>query len=181
MATFWNTLNVDLWPNTTQGTSSLLLKKIEIFALSNRRFNKRSNDTKLLKKLIVILLKVQLLQNVYFLLFSLYFTHYLVQISQKKRPTRCTFCCNGSHIGSNINGFTNLIIQQKLHGTFLDYPEYVYWFPNGLPMAISMTDFWMISSPILYAISITHNACIKWIIKLALFLYQTWLWISKCE
>ena len=51
--------------------------KIEIFALSNRRFNKLPNDTKFVK-IEVILLKVQLLQSVHFLLFSLYFTHYFV-------------------------------------------------------------------------------------------------------
>ena len=49
--------------------------KNEIFTSSNRRFNKLSNDTKFVK-IEVILLKVQLLQSVYFLLFSLYFAHY---------------------------------------------------------------------------------------------------------
>ena len=49
-------------------------EKIEIFALSNRRFNKLSNDTKLVK-IKVILLKIQVLQGMNFLLFSLYFTH----------------------------------------------------------------------------------------------------------
>ena len=44
-------------------------EKIEIFALSNSRFNKPSNDTKIMK-IEVTLLKVQLLQRVYFLLFS---------------------------------------------------------------------------------------------------------------
>ena len=50
---------------------------IEILAWSNRRFNKLYNDTKFVKTE-VILLKVQLLQSVYFLLFSLYFTHCFV-------------------------------------------------------------------------------------------------------
>ena len=52
-------------------------ENIELFALSKRRFNKLSNDTKFVN-IDVILLKVQLLQSVYFLLFSLYFTHYFV-------------------------------------------------------------------------------------------------------
>ena len=52
-------------------------EKIEIFALSNWRFNKLSNDTKFVK-IEVILLKIQLLQSVYILLFSIYFTHYFV-------------------------------------------------------------------------------------------------------
>ena len=52
-------------------------EKIEIFALSNIRFNKLSNDTKLIK-IEVILLKIQVLQSTNFLLFSLYFTHCFV-------------------------------------------------------------------------------------------------------
>ena len=63
-----------MWPNTTKGTSCLLL----IFALSTRRFNKCSNDTKFPNKIEVILLKEQLLQSLYFILFYLYFTHYCV-------------------------------------------------------------------------------------------------------
>ena len=47
----------------------------DILDLYNRRFSKLSNDTKFVK-IEVILLKVQLLQSVYFLLFYLYFTHY---------------------------------------------------------------------------------------------------------
>ena len=49
-------------------------EKIEIFAFSNRIFHKLSNDTKFVE-IEVILLKVQVLQSVNFLLFSLYFTH----------------------------------------------------------------------------------------------------------
>ena len=50
-------------------------KKKRFFALSNRRFNNLSNDTKFIK-IEVILLKVQFFSN---LLFSLYyFTHYFV-------------------------------------------------------------------------------------------------------
>ena len=49
----------------------------ETFALSNRIYNKLSNDTKIIE-IEVILLKTQLLQSVYFLLFSLYFAHYFV-------------------------------------------------------------------------------------------------------
>ena len=52
-------------------------EQIEIFAFSNRRFKKLSNDTKFVK-IEMILLKVKLLQSVYFLLFSLYYTHYFV-------------------------------------------------------------------------------------------------------
>ena len=52
-------------------------EKIEIFALSNRRFNKLSIDTKFVK-INVILLKIQVLQSVSFLLLSLYFTHCFV-------------------------------------------------------------------------------------------------------
>ena len=55
-------------PNTTIGTSCLL----EIFALSNRRFDKLSNDTKFVK-IEVKLSEIQHLQSLYFLLFSLYF------------------------------------------------------------------------------------------------------------
>ena len=49
-------------------------EKIEIFALSNRSFNKLSNDTKFVK-IKVILLKIQVLHGMNFLLFSLYFIH----------------------------------------------------------------------------------------------------------
>ena len=52
-------------------------EKIEIFALSNRRFNKLSNDSKFIK-IEVILLKIQVWQSLNFLLFSLYFTHCFV-------------------------------------------------------------------------------------------------------
>ena len=55
-----------LWPNTTKGTSCLLFVKIEIFALSNRRFNKLSNDTKFVT-IKIILLKIQVLQGMNFL------------------------------------------------------------------------------------------------------------------
>ena len=58
-----------LWPNTTKGTSLCTFEKIEIFALSNRRFNKLSNDTKF------EMIKLTI-DNVYFLLFSLYFANY---------------------------------------------------------------------------------------------------------
>ena len=53
-------------------------EKIEMFALSNRRFNKLSRNTKFIK-IEVILLKIQVLQSVHFLLFSLYFTLCFVQ------------------------------------------------------------------------------------------------------
>ena len=49
-------------------------EKIEMFALSYRRSNKLSNDTKFIK-FEVILLKIQGLQSVDLFLFSLYFTH----------------------------------------------------------------------------------------------------------
>ena len=72
-----------LWPNTTKRTSCLLLRKLRFLhylrfnklSNDNRRFNKLSNDAKFVK-IEVILLKRQLLQSVYFLLFSLYITHY---------------------------------------------------------------------------------------------------------
>ena len=50
--------------NVTQYNKRYILsnfKKIEIFALSNKRFNKLSNDTKFIK-IEVILLKIQVLQ-----------------------------------------------------------------------------------------------------------------------
>ena len=50
------------------------LDKIEMFALSNRIFNKLSNYTKFIN-IEVIRLKIQVLQSVNFLLFSLYLTH----------------------------------------------------------------------------------------------------------
>ena len=56
-------------------------EKIEIFALSYRRFNKLSSDTKFIK-IEVILLKIQVFQSVNFLLFPLYFTH--CSLSQNK-------------------------------------------------------------------------------------------------
>ena len=58
--------------------SCLLLKKNEIFALCNKRFNKLSNDTKFVN-IEVILLKIQVLWCVNFLLFSLYFTNCFVE------------------------------------------------------------------------------------------------------
>ena len=58
-------------------------EKIEIFALSNRRFNELSNGTKFVK-IEAILLKIQVLQSVNFLLFSLYFTHMFGSLSQNK-------------------------------------------------------------------------------------------------
>ena len=58
-------------------------EKTEIFALSNRRFNKLSNDTKLVK-IEVILLQVQVLQSVNFLLFSFYILHTVWSLSQNK-------------------------------------------------------------------------------------------------
>ena len=70
-------------PNTTKGNSCLFLKKKSDFALYNRRFNKLSNDTKFVK-IEVILLKVQALQSVHFLLFSLYFTHCFVHYLRHK-------------------------------------------------------------------------------------------------
>ena len=48
-----------------------------MFALSNRAFNKLSNDTQFLK-IEVILLEIQLSQRLNFLLFSLYFAHCFV-------------------------------------------------------------------------------------------------------
>ena len=65
--------------NVTQYNKRYILstfEKIVIFALSNRRFNKLSNYTKFVK-IGVILLKIQHLQSQYFLLFSIYFAHYL--------------------------------------------------------------------------------------------------------
>ena len=58
-------------------------EKIEIVALSNRRFNKLSNDTKFVK-IEVILLKIQVLQSVNFLLFSLIFYTLFCSLSQNK-------------------------------------------------------------------------------------------------
>ena len=58
-------------------------KKVVYFWRKKMRFlltedlNKLSNDTKLIK-IEVILLKVQILQSVYFFLFSIYFAHYFV-------------------------------------------------------------------------------------------------------
>ena len=63
--------------NVTQYNKRYILstfEKIEMFALSYRRFNKLSNDTKVIK-IEVILLKIQVLQSTKFLLFSLYFAH----------------------------------------------------------------------------------------------------------
>ena len=54
----------------------LLLKKMR-FLHSIRRFNKLSNDTKIIK-IEGIVLKIQVLQSLYFLLFSIYFAHYFV-------------------------------------------------------------------------------------------------------
>ena len=71
---FWK-LGFVFLPNMTQYNKRYILstfENIEIFALSNRRFNKFSNDIKLVK---IILLKIQVLQGMNFLLFSLYFTH----------------------------------------------------------------------------------------------------------
>ena len=79
----------------------LVYLKNEIFALSIGRFNKLSNDTKI-GKIEVKLLKVQHLQSVYFLLFSLYFAHFLFIISEWTWLTRCPFCCTGSHICISI-------------------------------------------------------------------------------
>ena len=60
-------------------------EKIDIYSLSNRRFhNKLSNDTKIVK-IKKIFLKVQLLQSVYFLLFSLY------RACQKQCPMKRRF------------------------------------------------------------------------------------------
>ena len=57
--------------------------KIEISALSIRRFNKLSNDTKIVK-FEVVLLKIHLLQSVYFLLFYLYFENYFIHFLRMK-------------------------------------------------------------------------------------------------
>ena len=69
-------------------------EKIEIFALSNRRFNKLSNDTKFIK-IEVMLLKIQVLQSVNYLLF---YTLFCLLSQNNVWPTRCPFCCTGSHI-----------------------------------------------------------------------------------
>ena len=50
--------------------ASSICDKIEIFVLSNKRFYKLSNDTK------IVQIDMILLQSVYFLLLSLYFTYY---------------------------------------------------------------------------------------------------------
>ena len=91
-----------LWSYVTQYNKRYLLstfEKMEAFALSNRGFNKLSNYTKFVK-IEVILLKVQALQSVNFLLFSLYFTHCFVHYLRINlaNKIRCTFYCTGSHI-----------------------------------------------------------------------------------
>ena len=68
------------WNWVTQYNKRYILStfyKIEMFALSNRIFNKLSNDTKFLK-FEVRLLEIQHLPSLYFLLLSLYFTSYCV-------------------------------------------------------------------------------------------------------
>ena len=80
-----------------------------ICALSNRKFNKLSNDTKFVK-IEVILLEVQLLQSVYFLLFSLYFPHYFVQsLSQNELGRQdVPFVVLGHIYNNNNNNNGNL-------------------------------------------------------------------------
>ena len=56
--------------NKTEGSILSTFEKIEIFALSNRRFDKLSSDSKFVK-IEAILLKVRL-ESVYFLLYSLF-------------------------------------------------------------------------------------------------------------
>ena len=83
------------------------LEKIEIFALSNsnRRFKKLSNYTKLIK-IEVILLKIKVYQ-VRISFYSLYILHtVLFSISEYTWPTRCTFCCTGSHTRSHLHVHT---------------------------------------------------------------------------
>ena len=79
----------------------------------------------------MMLLKIQVLQSVNFLLFSLYFTHCFVFISELSWPTRCTFCCTGSQISVYIShvGFmwcygTSQEIQPKNQKTGQLYPSF---------------------------------------------------------
>ena len=67
----------NMWPNTTKGTSCLLLSKFRFLHYLTRGFNKLSNDITFIK-FEVILLKIQFIQSVNCLLFSLYFTHCFV-------------------------------------------------------------------------------------------------------
>ena len=61
--------DVHMLLNATKGSSCLLLRKLD--SLSNRRFNKLSNDTKFVK-IEVILLKIQVLQSVNYFLYILH-------------------------------------------------------------------------------------------------------------
>ena len=72
-------------------------ENIEIFAISNRRFNKLSNDTKFIN-IEVILLKIQVLQSVTFLLLSLYFTHCFVHYLRIKLAGKMYLLLYWSHI-----------------------------------------------------------------------------------
>ena len=93
-------------------------EKIKMFALSNRRFNKLSNDTKLIK-IEVTLLKIQVLQSTTFLLFSLYLTHCFVHYLRINlaNKIRCTFCCIGSHIHLGYTLFALIICFCVEHDT----------------------------------------------------------------
>ena len=70
----------DISTNVTQYNKRYIMsnsEKVEMFAISNRTFNKLSNNAQFLK-IELRLLEIQLLQSVYFLSFSLYFAHYFV-------------------------------------------------------------------------------------------------------
>ena len=66
-----------LWPNTTKGTSCLLLSKFRFLHYLTEDLIKLSSDIKFIK-IEVILLITQVLQSVNFLLFYMYFTHCFV-------------------------------------------------------------------------------------------------------
>ena len=68
-------------------------EKIEICALSNKRFNKLSGDTKFIK-IEVIPLKIQVLQSVKFLLFFLYFTHCFVHYLRINQANKMSLSLN---------------------------------------------------------------------------------------
>ena len=87
--------------NVTQYNKSYTLstfeEKNEIFALSNRIFNKLSNETKFVK-IEGILSEIQHLQSLYFLLFSLYFAHHFVHYLRINLADTMYLCCIGSQI-----------------------------------------------------------------------------------
>ena len=79
-------------------------EKIEIFALSNRRLNKLSNDTQFIQIEVMILFENTSFTKCEFLSFSLYFTHCFVHYLRRK-PGRqdVPFVSTGSHIKENVS------------------------------------------------------------------------------